>query len=522
VGGIQGVAPRLDGGPSLRTGAGAALVAILGAALVLRAWGLASGLPYSVGVDEPQIMDRVVRMMKTGDFNPHFFDWPSLTLYMHLVVACLVFLAGAMRGAWHSLGQVGPSDFYLQSRMLTVLIGTATVGVLFAAARRWSVATALLAAALLAVAPNHTRESHYVLTDVPTAFFSTVALLMALRALEQPTHRAFAVAGLTVGLAAACKYNGSIAVVLPLVAAVAAGGAPLVIVQRTLLVTGGVVMGFLLGTPYAVLDLPRFLNDYARLANVFAQPRGGEAGWSLYVKYLAQSLGWAGFIAALCGLVVSIKAGVLGPGRGRALMLAGFTLVYYYVMATSHQIYGRYTVPLLPFAALLAAIGVTTVTGALRPHVPERLRPAVSAVLALVVLLAPAVRAISFDQAMARTQTTDLAYRWLDTNVPDGVVVVAETYPAQLVSKRFRISSVAPLSGKTLDRYTADGVDYVLVSAAGYEPALKAPDKYPEAYAAYSSLFTQAREVASFTPSQEVQGPALRVLQIKERPAPPR
>jgi len=242
----------------------------------------------------------------------------------------------------------------------------------------------------------------------------------------------------------------------------------------------------------------------------------------LYVKYLAQSLGWAGFIAALCGLVVSIKAGVLGPGRGRALMLAGFTLVYYYVMATSHQIYGRYTVPLLPFAALLAAIGVTTVTGALRPHVPERLRPAVSAVLALVVLLAPAVRAISFDQAMARTQTTDLAYRWLDTNVPDGVVVVAETYPAQLVSKRFRISSVAPLSGKTLGRYTADGVDYVLVSAAGYEPALKAPDKYPEAYAAYSSLFTQAREVASFTPSQEVQGPALRVLQIKERPAPPR
>jgi hypothetical protein len=32
-------------------------------------------------------------------------------------------------------------------------VGTATVGVLFAAARRWGVTTALLAAALLAVAP---------------------------------------------------------------------------------------------------------------------------------------------------------------------------------------------------------------------------------------------------------------------------------------------------------------------------------------------------------------------------------
>ena len=65
-------------------------------------------------------MNRVVRMMKTGDFNPHFFDWPSLTMYVHLVAACLVFLAGAMRGAWHSLAQVGPSDFYVYGRMVTV------------------------------------------------------------------------------------------------------------------------------------------------------------------------------------------------------------------------------------------------------------------------------------------------------------------------------------------------------------------------------------------------------------------
>jgi hypothetical protein len=501
-------------------GARSAFFAILGTALVLRAWGIASGLPYAVGVDEPQIMDRVVRMMKTGDFNPHFFDWPSLTIYVHLVVACLVFLAGAMRGAWQSLAQVGPADLYVPARMVTVLIGTATVGVLFAAARRWGVATALLAAALLAVAPNHTRESHYVLTDVPTAFFSTLALLMSLRALEQPAARAFAVAGLTVGLAASCKYNGSIAVVLPLVAALAAGGTPLAIAQRALLVGGGVVTGFLLGTPYAVLDLPRFLNDYARLASVFAQPRGGEAGWALYLKYLAQSLGWAGLIAALCGVVLSIRATVMGPARARSVMLAGFTLAYYYVMATSHQIYGRYTLPLLPFVALLAAIGVATVARTLRPRVPARLQPGVIAALVLVLLTPPAVRAISFDRTTARSQTVDLAYRWIDTHVPDGVIIVAETYPSQLVSTRFRISSVAPLRGKTFEQYAADGVDYVLISAAGYDPAFKAPDNYREAHAAYLSLFKQAREVASFTPSEEVPGPGLKLLQVKEGPAP--
>jgi len=515
VAGIQGVAPGPDRRPSLRVGARAALFAILGTALVLRAWGIASGLPHAVGVDEPQIMGRVVRMMKTGDFNPHFFDWPSLTIYVHLVVACLVFLAGAMRGAWHSLAQVGPSDFYVHGRTVTALIGTATVGLLFAAARRWGVTTALLAAALLAVAPNHTRESHFVLTDVPTAFFSTLALLMSLRALEQPATRAFALAGLSVGLAASCKYNGSMAVVLPVIAAGAAGGWSVLTLQWLLIVGGCTVAGFLVGTPYAVLDLPKFLNDYSRLASVFAQPRGGEAGWSLYLKYLAQSLGWVGLIAALSGLVLSIKASVTGPARARSLMLAGFTLVYYDVMATSYQIYGRYTLPLLPFVALLAAMGVTTLAGALRPRVAARLQPGVIAALVLILLAPPAVRAISFDRAMARTQTVDLAYQWLDSHVADGVVIVAETYPAQLISNRFRISSVPPLQGKTLEQYTADGVDYVLVSAAGYEPAFKSPEKYPEACAAYLSLFRQAREVASFPSAPDVPGPEFKLLRLR-------
>ena len=71
---------------------------VLGAA-ALRFWNLGSGIPFALGVDEPQIMERAVRMMKTGDFNPHFFDWPSLAIYVHLVVACATFLIGSMRGA---------------------------------------------------------------------------------------------------------------------------------------------------------------------------------------------------------------------------------------------------------------------------------------------------------------------------------------------------------------------------------------------------------------------------------------
>lgn len=39
-------------------------------ATALRVWHLGAGIPYALGIDEPQIMERAVRMMKTGDFNP--------------------------------------------------------------------------------------------------------------------------------------------------------------------------------------------------------------------------------------------------------------------------------------------------------------------------------------------------------------------------------------------------------------------------------------------------------------------
>ena len=58
---------------------------ILILAAALRLSHVKAGVPYAVGVDEPEIMERVVRMMKTADFNPHFFDWPSLTIYLQLV-----------------------------------------------------------------------------------------------------------------------------------------------------------------------------------------------------------------------------------------------------------------------------------------------------------------------------------------------------------------------------------------------------------------------------------------------------
>ena len=500
--------------PALSKGAWGALAAIMLVAAWLRFWTIGAGLPYALGVDEPEIVTRVVAMMKTGDFNPRFFDWPSLTFYVQLVVSCLVFLAGAMHGAWNSLGAVGPEDFYYSGRMVTAAIGTGTVLVLFCAARRWGTSTALIAAATLAILPTHVRESHFVLADVPTAFFTTLALLLAIRAWERPTQPAFAAAGFVVGLAASSKYNGLVAIAFPLIAAWSRRAAPVVILQRTLIVGGMIGVGFLLGTPYAVLDLPKFLNDYSRLASIFAEPRGGEAGWSLYLKYLRQSFGWAGSILAVVGLMACAATALRGPDRAMGLLLTIFPLLYFVVIARAYQIYARYTMPLLPVLALVTAIGAVAIWNALKGWAPERARTAVVALALLVAMAEPLHRVVMFDWQRTKTTAVDVAYSWIDQNVPRGAVIVTEVYPTLLRSPRYRFRCIWPLKGETYNDYVAHGVDYVLISSLGYDPAFKAPGDYPAAYAGYRSLLSQAQEVATFTaPNHE--GPELKMLRLR-------
>src|SRR5262245_45651632 len=238
---------------------------IVALAAMLRFVALGSGIPFNIGVDEPEIMDRAVRMMKTGDFNPHFFDYPGLYFYVQLAVATLRFIVGATMGNWTSLDQVDTADFYLWGRAVTALLGTLTVVLVYQVGMRWGTRYAALAAGLMAVMPLHVRESHYVLTDVPLTFFVTLALLLTLRAHERERAIDFAWAGAAAGLAAATKYPGALSLLLPIIAVWMTLGTKPSRLVGSLAVLAGFAVAFLVAAPYTLLDLPAFLNGYAHL-----------------------------------------------------------------------------------------------------------------------------------------------------------------------------------------------------------------------------------------------------------------
>lgn len=55
-------------------------------AFVVRVAYAGRGLPYLHHWDEPEIAFNALNIIRTGDFNPYFFNYGSLTIYLNVVV----------------------------------------------------------------------------------------------------------------------------------------------------------------------------------------------------------------------------------------------------------------------------------------------------------------------------------------------------------------------------------------------------------------------------------------------------
>lgn len=500
------------------------LAAVLGAAAILRFWSLGHGIGYSPGVDEPEILDRAVNMMKSGSLHPHFFDYPSLYMYLQLVVAVARFVTGAMTGTWSSLQQAGPEAFYLWGRALTALFGVATVLVVFHVGMRWGARHALLGAALLAVAPLHVRQSHYILTDVPLTFFVALTLLLSLRAHEKPVVGAFAWAGAAAGLAAATKYNGAAALIMPLIACWMTRTARPSRAACAIAAVGASAAAYLICAPYTLLDLPGFLNGFAYLSSLYRHSTAPpEPAWLLYLKYLRGYFGWPALLLMAWGIALGLVRMVRGPGHVRWMLIIVFPLLYYAHVSGQRIVYGRYLLPILPALCVITANAVVSGVSLLRRYeIPRAPRTALIAALTIAALLPPALQSIAFDRTNSRPGTVLQAFEWIRANVPNGSNIAIETRVLVLPPAAYKSTNFVRLiwnwpsrSPRELSDYVNEGYDVIVASSQAYGPVFDAPQNAPTEYAAYRRLFDQSREVARFSPSREHPGPELRIFKIK-------
>jgi 4-amino-4-deoxy-L-arabinose transferase-like glycosyltransferase len=487
---------------SRRAGELALLAVVLAAAAAARLWNLNAGVPHAVGIDEPQIVDRALRILRTGDWNPHIFDYPTLVIYLQAMVAILRFLWGALNGQWASLDAFSIAAVYSSGRVVAAAIGIATVWLTYCLGRELSSrGVALLAAAQLAVRPLHVRESHFILTDVPMTALTTLAVWLSVRAARLGSMRAYGWAGAACGLAAAAKYHGGIVLVAPVAAWLLHERSSPDRMRKLVAIVGAGALAFLAGAPYTLLDLPGFLDGFAAQFARFAAPaHAGDATWLIYVKHLSPPGARWSVPLAVAGMLVLLWRPVVRVLWTPVIL---FTLGYFYMLSTHSHVFGRYALPLLPMLFLFIATAIFAIAGAAArfgPAAAPAIRRAVVAAGVILVLYGPTAETVGWLDMQKRSDTRALAADWLKSNTPRGTrVAVENSGPTYLEAAGFKVVGTELLLDRPLEWLRARA-DYLVISTAD-------PARYGEYLGAGPTVFQIA-------PTPQRWGPPVQIVKL--------
>ena len=408
------------------------LVAVVALGLAVRFWGLKFGLPVVYARPDELLLIGVVIGFFRGDPNPHFFEYPTLYLYVLAGVYCLFYARSMLAGWVRDSAEFAASfkvnfvPFFLAARATAAVLGGATVALVHAIARPlFGVSAGLLAALFMAVAFLHVRDSHYATTDVPMVFFVAAAMLAIVRV--HCYRRAFdaRLAGVLAGCAMGVKYN-AVMLVLPMAIVEGIHAWQLRRDWRRLLrethlfrMAACCILMFLAGSPYLLLDYGRALHDLRSLqastSTGMTPPELLGRGWTYHLPHsLWYGVGWPMLISALAGL-----AWMGGRHPGPALVLGSFPVAYYVAAGTGYNVFVRYMLPVVPFLCIFAGYFVASAASAIAPAM--RLRPAlVAAALGLAIAAPPAINVVQFDRLLTREDSRIVAGRWLAENVPAG------------------------------------------------------------------------------------------------------
>jgi 4-amino-4-deoxy-L-arabinose transferase-like glycosyltransferase len=478
------------------------VLALFLVALLLRAWGARFGLPeYFYHPDEHAIVNRAAAILRTGDYSPHWFNYPSAYIYLQALSYIPYMLISAARGFGTTVPDPAPYGFYFAGRLMTAFLGALTVPLVYAlGSRLYGRRTGLVSSTLLTFCLLHAVHSHYVTTDVPAAFFVTLSLVFCCLVLEKGETRYTVLAALFAGLAASTKYPGAM-VLLPVVVA------PVVtprirrwqaVGQRLGLALGAFMGGFLLGTPYAFLELHTFLSSVATVLGHYAASQPGFEGGGAWVWYLEQTLSSADLLPVILGLSGLVWA-VLKRRRGDLLLLS-FVVPYYLLISLWRVRFERNLVALMPVLAVLAArILVDAVSWVVtRWRRFRRWEIHILACLTALTILMPTRAILDFDRALSHRDHRTLAAEWVNANLPAGSKIVTEAFSIPLNEERFEIIELVRIDSEDLKWYEEQGVEYVVVSDGHWRTLFKDAERYEREIATYEEILDHSTVLQEF------------------------
>jgi hypothetical protein len=304
---------------------------------------------------------------------------------------------------------------------------------------------------------------------------------------------AYAGAGFVCGLATSAKYNGMILIVpLLLVPILRIRSLDEALTLRVIIGPLMMVVGFLVGTPYAILDIPQFLHWFGYSINLYNAPERIVAMpvWLWHLRYHLTNPHAPVILMGILGAILSFRHW----GSKRAVVVNSFAFTMLLVVLGQTNAQTRMWLPTATLFILWSAVIADLLMQRVGHWLNWRRRSPHWSYALLFFLLAPFLYfSLHYGMNFRRGDVRTAAREWIEVNIPPGSSIAVDYFHPNLDPSIWPLRRTFRIYDYEVKWYKDQGVEYLVLNEALSDFGQQSPD----AYGRYQDLLQNVCEVGS-------------------------
>ncbi len=394
----------------------AALAALILLGAVMRIGACWKGYPELQGADESIVVNQAIGLLERRSFEADTYSWPAHLLVKACAVIFEVYSQLRFGQPAVEIYALNPASFYVLARGFSALLGTLMIPLAWWICEMVKKGSGLWGAALITFFSVYIEHSGYDTPDVPMAFFTLLAIALAIRYLDKATWGRLTALCICVGAGITVKYTGALACLL--VAAVVCIRAWETRSVK-LFFLGGIFSVSVVFLTFFLLAPNLVTNWQHTLWQLGIEARGDYGAVPFLIKLRDYALTWINAGPGVEGVLLA-AAGTVWLIRGwksRYLPLfLGF--VYWICLSVMGMWWVRWGTPFYTAPLLLAAVGLSACTDLVRAALADKTR-------ARKALVKPVLAGLLSLAVLAGTVSTGLL-AWARCLAPQTILVSAD------------------------------------------------------------------------------------------------
>ncbi|MGD6831808.1 ArnT family glycosyltransferase [Sutcliffiella halmapala] len=468
------------------------LFSIIAVAFLLRIIGTGFAAPLITESDEGAIIKPVVHMATNMTLNPEMYNRPDhIMIYLNFIILNILSFV-KFGSSIASTFQENTFFFYQSARMVTAVIGTVSIYIVYLIGNEFKRKFGLVAAALFAVFPSYVHHSHYVSPDVPITLFTLIIILSCIRFLKTENPKYLLLGTFFCAVNTAEKYPGLtstalIGIVLTIVAL------PHIrenfrkgvfqLLKKYALYAGVFIVSLFIVAPFVFLESGKVIEALireSRTNHLGADGLGWPGNMLFYFKMYFNMSGLILLLISLAGLWMILKR------KDIIAVPLFFGAIYFILISYLPLHWERWALPMYVTPLMLGAYGIKN----LYDSAKQRSWTKGAYLLVITLIILPMISDSALETYRKTwTDTRVAAYEYSNANGIERANTLFEGYTPFKPDYPTRI----------FDHYPTDK-EYIMLSSSMYNRFYKEPERYPEYIQFYETIKKENNLLKTFQP----------------------